>query len=192
MDRIARTPSFMEWTSTGFLTLFQILMVSINQYLTTNKTFILAEYAIIHGYKTKIYIPNARNYHLDDHGNFYSFQEKIGNEVYPPEEETYCIEHATKNGRVYGHTLFRIFPQTEYIEKKFLFNRWAMIASNIFLTITVLYYVLSKETRKVFGKTLVSFCSALFTLFVVLTYCTFKPRLNTRKTLTTCKIIGEY
>ncbi|KAJ8915634.1 hypothetical protein NQ315_003418 [Exocentrus adspersus] len=149
------------------------------------------EFAVIHGYTTGVYIPKIKNYHIDDQGNFYSFQEKLGNEVYTPEEETYCIEHATKAGRVFGHTLFRIVPQAEYIEKKFLYNRWAMVVSNIFLIITIIYYVFSKETRKVFGKTLVSFCSALFVLFVIIVYCTFKSKLNTRKTMTTCKAIGN-
>lgn len=152
-----------------------------------------ADYAIIHGYKTKVYIPEIKNYHLDAQGNFYTFQDKIGNKVYFPEEETYCIEHATKNGRIYGHTFFRIFPQTEYImESKFLFNRWAMVVSNIFLVMTVIYYIVTKETRKVFGKTLVSFCSALFTLFIVLIYSTVKPKLNTKRTMATCKSIGKY
>ncbi|KAJ8931712.1 hypothetical protein NQ314_015340, partial [Rhamnusium bicolor] len=150
------------------------------------------EFAIVHGYKTGVYIPNNYNFYLDERGYFHSFEEKIGKEVYSPAQETYCIEHATKGGIVYGYTFFRIIPKTHYLEKKFLFNRWAMVISSIFLILTIMYYIFSKETAKVFGKTLICFCTALLILFVILTYCTFKPKLNVRSTMTTCKIIGKY
>ncbi|KAJ8978579.1 hypothetical protein NQ317_015996 [Molorchus minor] len=147
------------------------------------------DFAVIHGYKSTVYIPARSEYHLDEKGNFYSYDDKIGNTIYPPEEETYCIEHATKNGITYGHTLFRIIQQNDGVNKKFLFNRYAMIISCVFLILTVTFYAISSERKKVFGRILMSFCIALFVLFTLLTYCTFKLNLNSIRRAT-CKTIG--
>ncbi|KAJ8958953.1 hypothetical protein NQ318_019724 [Aromia moschata] len=144
--------------------------------------------ALVHGYETGVYIPTKFNFYLDERGNFYSYEEKIGNKMYPADEETYCIEHATKNGIIYGYTLFRIIPKTEsFIEKKFLFNRWAMVVSCVFLILTIMYYVISGERNKVFGKILISFCTSLLVLFVLLIYSAFKSDLKLLGAKTLCK-----
>lgn len=64
--------------------------------------------AIVHGYIGQVYLqPKEWKYHLDAKGLFYGVDEVIGNQIYAPTEQTYCIEFAMKNGLNFGYRLFR-------------------------------------------------------------------------------------
>ncbi|KAF7274766.1 hypothetical protein GWI33_012561, partial [Rhynchophorus ferrugineus] len=145
------------------------------------------EFAIIHGYSGKIYLqPSDWEFHLDSRGVFRLFDEKIGNEIYEPTDDTYCIEHATKNGIDFGHRLFRKLPEKEV---KYVINGYIMIVSSAFLLATVVIYVVLGETRKLFGKILVSFCCSLMFTFFLLVYTTFYFG-SVKPGGYTCRIIG--
>lgn len=150
------------------------------------------DFAIIHGYDTGVYLPFTRNFFIDISGVFHNNVTSIS---YPPEEEVYCIEHATKDNYDLGYELFRMFPKSKQekpMDLKFHFNRYAMIISGIFLILTIMYYVLKKEVRKMFGKVLVSFCLSLVILYGVLVFFTYEGKLHYEKTRTICKAMGSY
>ncbi|KAH1014340.1 hypothetical protein HUJ04_003188 [Dendroctonus ponderosae] len=145
--------------------------------------------AIVHGYMGQIYLqPMEWTYHLDFKGVFHGVDEIIGNQIYEATEQTYCIEFAMKDGVNFGHRLFRIFPETE-IEEKYVINGYVMIISSIFLLLTIIFYVCSGETKKLFGKTLVSFCVCLFVMFLILIYSTFYME-KVKEDITVCHIFG--
>ncbi|CAG9833810.1 unnamed protein product [Diabrotica balteata] len=147
--------------------------------------------AIIHGRPGAVYLePNVSSFYLDEHGNFYS---KKTESVYPRKEHPYCIEHATKNGINYGHKYFGfLVGKNPPMASKFYWNRAAMIFSGICLILTILFYVISRETKKIFGKILVCFCFSLLFLYSFLVYHTFNMNLHYKPTKTTCKVIGFF
>ncbi|CAG9767913.1 unnamed protein product [Ceutorhynchus assimilis] len=155
------------------------------------------DFVIVHGYTGKIYLqPLSWDFNLDSMGVFRLFDEKIGNEIYEATEETYCIEHATKNGIEYGHRLFRMYPKTQ-IEEKYFINGYVMIVSTVFLILTIMFYICFGETKKLFGKTLVSFSVCLALNFLVLIYSTFnlddiKEKLEVCYTLGFLLLYGEF
>ncbi|XP_028136498.2 G-protein coupled receptor Mth isoform X1 [Diabrotica virgifera virgifera] len=146
---------------------------------------------IIHGRPGAVYLePNVSLFYLDEDGNFYS---KKTESIYPRKEHPYCIEHATKNGINYGHKYFGfLVGRNPPMPSKFYWNRAAMIFSGICLMLTILFYVISRETKKIFGKILVCFCLSLLFLYSCLVYHTFHMNLHYKPTKTTCKVIGFF
>ncbi|XP_050511845.1 G-protein coupled receptor Mth isoform X3 [Diabrotica virgifera virgifera] len=146
---------------------------------------------IIHGRPGAVYLePNVSLFYLDEDGNFYS---KKTESIYPRKEHPYCIEHATKNGINYGHKYFGfLVGRNPPMPSKFYWNRAAMIFSGICLMLTILFYVISRETKKIFGKILVCFCLSLLFLYSCLVYHTFHMNLHYKPTKTTCKVIDNY
>ncbi|XP_056635981.1 G-protein coupled receptor Mth2-like [Diorhabda sublineata] len=146
--------------------------------------------AIIHGYPVgKVYRElDVSPFYLDEKGNFHDTKT---DSIFPLKEQPYCLEHATKNGINFGSVYFGFFiSDNPPLATKFLWNRAAMIVSGVFLLLTIIFYVVSNETRKVFGKTLVCFCCSLLFLYTALVYHTFKTNLHYKPTKTLCKFIG--
>ncbi|VEN57000.1 unnamed protein product [Callosobruchus maculatus] len=151
------------------------------------------EFATVHGYSPLYPILRSMKYQLDNKGTFF-VRDGDGNRTYYSSERSYCFEHATKGGRILGYVLFRFFPDVEDVplNTKFLVNRWAMMVSGVFLVVTILFYIFTEETKKVFGKCLVSLCFALLILFVMLAaYIPFKKKLLEKRHSHICKTIGK-
>ncbi|CAH1998808.1 unnamed protein product [Acanthoscelides obtectus] len=149
-------------------------------------------FAIIHGYSPLYPIQHYMKYRINSRGTFF-VSDRDGNKTYLASERSYCFEHATKGGRTLGYVLFRFFPNIEDVplDTKFMVNRWAMAISVVFLLITSLFYIFTKETRKVFGKCLVSLCFSLLILFVMLAaYIPFKKNLLEKRYSHVCKSVG--
>nr|XP_023016756.1 probable G-protein coupled receptor Mth-like 10 [Leptinotarsa decemlineata] len=147
------------------------------------------DFAIIHGHPGKVFLDRRiSQFFLDEKGNFHN---KLSGETYPLTQQTYCIEHATKNKAVLNHRYFGIIMDSNPpLQTKFQLNRWTLVVSDIFLVVTMAYYIFAGETRKVFGKTLVSFCLAIFILYALIVFTTFKTKLHYKKNKLLCKIIG--
>lgn len=82
--------------------------------------------------------------------------------------KSYCIEHAAKS-KMNDFKFFMCMPEPK-IQMKFLVARWAKIVSCIFIIFTVTVYVLLPEMRNLFGKILISYCTATLFVFAFLTY----------------------
>ncbi|CAH1118010.1 unnamed protein product [Phaedon cochleariae] len=136
------------------------------------------DFAIIHGY------PATNRVHMVPKPPQFPKGQKSHN-------NPYCIEHATKNNSTYGHLYFGlIVASSPPMPTKYLLNRAAMILSGIFLVLTMIFYVGTKEIRKVFGKALVSLCLSLLALYIMLVYYTFTSDLHHKKNIVKCKVIG--
>lgn len=148
--------------------------------------YIPDEYAIIHGIGGKV-IPLSRNFFLDEIGSFH-YTDTVLNKtlIYPSDEQIYCIEHARKN-KLNSHLFFKN-PQPQPIKIKFLILRWFELISCIFLLLTIFIYILIKETDQLFGKILVSFCSAIFVTYLLHFYFTFNPKISD---ISLCKSLGK-
>lgn len=83
--------------------------------------------------------------------------------------ESYCIEHAQTDS-MDDYLFFMCFAENPEPEEKFDYTFYAMIASCVFLFLTMLIYVLLGETRKMFGKILVNYCFAMLIANAVLAY----------------------
>ncbi|KAG5889457.1 hypothetical protein JTB14_016437 [Gonioctena quinquepunctata] len=147
------------------------------------------DFAIIHGYPGKVFLdPSISEFSLDRKGHFHNGKT---DEIFPPEKPVYCIEHATKRNRTLSHKYFGQYAgASPPLTKKFVLNRVAMIISGIFLIVTMIFYIFTRETKKVFGKALVGFCFTLLMLYGCLVYYTFKRDLHYKNNKFACKTIG--
>lgn len=85
---------------------------------------------------------------------------------------------------------FRRYPDAQ-IEDKYIINGYVMIISSVFLFLTILFYACSGEAKKLFGKTLVSFCVCLILTFFILIYSTFSLE-AVKEDATLCHTFGNY
>jgi hypothetical protein len=135
-----------------------------------------ASFVVVHGYAPPLYSlqPHRFHFHLDDEGMFIMTEIDEGKvnvtKHYTVDQSVYCIEHALKK-TMNSFYFFRGFP--EQTQTKFLYTRVAMAISCVFLMLTILYYCCSNEKQTVFGKTLISYCTASFMAFLVLCYLAF-------------------
>ncbi|KAJ8931713.1 hypothetical protein NQ314_015341, partial [Rhamnusium bicolor] len=144
-------------------------------------------YAIIHNRTCpQIYMMKEDKYkfNLDNLGIFKYWQDRtesfVENDI--GHMNSYCIEH-TKKKNIEGYFFFMCFgPQR--INEKFQITVWPKILSCICLVLTIFIYLFLNETRKVFGKILISYCIALLFENAVLTY----AQMNLHPTGIDCKL----
>ncbi|KAK9869397.1 hypothetical protein WA026_003153 [Henosepilachna vigintioctopunctata] len=133
-------------------------------------------FAVIHGHNCILYQLSETKfaYHLDPQGIFHMYED-IADQTksYNIHDQAYCVEHVDKKPTIFQYMFFRCFPQVVSIKVKFLFTRWAMLASCICLVLTIVAYTITSEIRTFFGKILISYCAALLLGFACLSYLSF-------------------
>jgi hypothetical protein len=132
-------------------------------------------FTVRHGYACRIYLLEPIiQYYLDTDGTLYAFS-NYSNSFIPygiDNENSYCIEHAlTQN--LNNFEFFMCFPD-EPTRGKFLVTRWAKILSCIFIVATIAVYIFLPEMLNLFGKTLLSYCTAILVAFLLFIYTDFQ------------------
>jgi hypothetical protein len=134
-------------------------------------------FAIRHGYSCRIYILKKKiQFYLDTDGTLHAFSNQSNSFVSYgiDKEKSYCIEHAHKKS-LNRFEFFMCFPDNP-IRGKFLAARWAKILSCIFILVTMAVYLFLPEMLNLFGKILLSYCTAVLTAFVLLIYTQFETQ----------------
>ncbi|CAH2003758.1 unnamed protein product [Acanthoscelides obtectus] len=121
---------------------------------------------------SKIYLMNEKRYTftLKKNGAFSYWQNTSNAFVNETIEDpfSYCIEHSTR-ANLTGFFFFKCFKEIPY-KDKFRHTLWPKILSCVFLGLTILIYLLLKETNNLFGKILMNYCTATLLLFMFLVY----------------------
>nr|AXC32920.1 G-protein coupled receptor Mth-like 11 protein [Dastarcus helophoroides] len=141
----------------------------------TNRIHMTAEsFGIVHGIDYKIYYlnPKKNQFYMDPNATFHFYLNRTGNfEEFRATDRAYCVEHAFKPRALNGYGFFFILEKPFFLN--FAVTRWVKFVSCLFLILTMLVYILLGETRKLFGKTLISYCMATLLCFAFLTYLQF-------------------
>lgn len=106
--------------------------------------------------------------------------------MYPPDEEKYCIERVEQGSRK-GYFFF-FCGDKPVNTTKFDFNKVLLIISCICLGITVIGFIILHESLNLYRKTLIAYCSTLFTAFVWLLIVLYNPKLQNPA----CMVFGKY
>lgn len=145
-------------------------------------------FALIHNRSCPIYLYTDQDYNftLDDRGIFHDYIEDGEVVKHVGNMNSYCIEHA-KTPDSEGYYFFMCFPEIAN-EEKFQYTVWPLALSCLFLALTILTYLILNETRKMFGKILVNYCSATLLQYATLTYASSQAI----PTAIDCKVRGMY
>ncbi|XP_063918053.1 G-protein coupled receptor Mth-like [Zophobas morio] len=152
-------------------------------------------FAIIHDWpEIHVYAlgPGKSAFRLDSRGTFIvrEIDESLGKinvtRHYDIDQKEYCTEHATKP-KLNAYLFFRGFPHQQQI--KFVYTGIAMAISCFFLALTIIYYCISDEKRTLFGKILISYCSASFLALLLLSYFGLNTK-RPEKGAVICKVIA--
>ncbi|XP_056634919.1 probable G-protein coupled receptor Mth-like 6 isoform X1 [Diorhabda sublineata] len=123
----------------------------------------------------KFYLMNESRYifNLEKNGEFKYWKNTTNSFVIekPTDTTGYCIEHAHRHN-MNGYFFFNCIPNTPP-KPKFRYTKWPKILSCIFLSLTIIIYVLLKQTKKLFGKILINYCVGTLCLYALLTYTQF-------------------
>jgi hypothetical protein len=152
----------------------------------------LDNFAVVHGFSRPLFRHKSQKFQFDrnEDGTFTLIKLDEKNvsvtRSYIFDPSMYCIEHAATK-TMNNFYLFQGTQDDRHV--KFWYTRVAMAISCIFLTLTILYYCITEEKQKVFGRILISYCSALFLFYILLCLFAFK---NTHPTGTPfCTSLGN-
>lgn len=130
------------------------------------------------------YGPDKKNkYFMDKNGIVHFFLNDREYE-FSPDIESYCIEKVEGMGAMDGYNFF--FCGVDY-SAKFAVSRILLIFSTIFLVATIIGYIFLEETRNVYGKTLMCYCSSLLFGYICLLIVQFHPYFDN----VSCKLLGK-
>lgn len=87
--------------------------------------------------------------------------------------EKYCVEYIDA---LKGYRMFFCSQQDVWKVKVHTLTACAIISA-IFLSITIIAYVVLNETANVYGKSLVSYCASLLATFIALIIVNLNPKL---------------
>ncbi|CAH1105132.1 unnamed protein product [Psylliodes chrysocephalus] len=139
---------------------------------------------------TTFYILSERRYQFNllKNGEFqywYNATQSFIKESATKEGGGYCIEHSNRK-TAKGFFFFHCLVIPTKLPLKFEVTKYPKILSCIFLALTIFIYLILAQTKKLFGKILINYCTATFLMFAILIYAQFSVKAGDVQ----CKLVG--
>ncbi|XP_045470217.1 G-protein coupled receptor Mth2-like isoform X2 [Harmonia axyridis] len=144
-------------------------------------------FAVITGFADEMMRQKSTShFSLDKFGTF-SLENGSSVTKYNVTNRSYCIEHVLNNNELEINGFHLYTSKVEENEVETFHSRWMKLVSCIFLSLTIVIYLILPTMRNLFGKILLNYCVSTLILFACLTIVQFFFGHNSP---VMCKIVG--